>query len=245
MAWYNSKGVKLASELYNEILKLVNSESPTLVFQHHQHLPHPPDALVLPPLAISIQKIEHDGRNYTAFSSHSGNSSISYRCTNGDMDTGFITSIWSQVLQGTKQIFIVVSPHTLLSAHDAVRSPYSSRTGFLGTVVYSQPTQARSQVLIQQNQIQGHVAFYNRPPGTFGIKAGICILINSLHRQGGPKNRNIYLGSNFFLRPPRPDLTTYIIRHMSIYGNAPLATCTLGSPARFTGLTNPVSWCYL
>jgi len=37
--------------------------------------------------------------------------------------------------------------------------------------------------------------------------------------QGGPKNRNIYPGSNFFLRPPWPDLTTYVIRHMSIYGN--------------------------
>ena len=184
-AQYNRKGVTLASEIYNEILKLVNLESPTLVFRHHHDLPHPPDALVLPPLAISIPKIEHNGWGYTAFSSHSGNSSISYRGTNGDIDTGFITSIWSQVLQGTKRIFIVVSPHTPLSARDAVRSPYSSQTGFLGTVVYSQPTQARSQVLIQQHQIRGHVAYYNRPPGTFGIKAGVCILIDSLHR-----NRN-------------------------------------------------------
>jgi hypothetical protein len=185
MARHNSKGVTLAPEIYNEILKLVNSESPALVFRHHQNLPHPPDALVLPPLAISIQKIEHNGQGYTTFSSHPGNSSISYRCTNGDIDMGFITSIWSQVLQGTKRIFIVVAPHTFLSAHDAVRSPYSSRTGFLGTLVYSQPTQARSQVLIEQNQIQGHIAFYNRPPGTFGINVGVRVLINSLHR-----NRN-------------------------------------------------------
>jgi len=185
MAWHNSKGVRLAPEIYDEILKLVNSESQTLFFRHYHNLPHPPDALVLPPLATSIRKIEHNGWEYTAFSSHPGNSSISYHCSNGDIDTGFIASIWSQVLQGTKRIFIVVLPHTFLSAHDLVHSPYSSRTGLLGTVVYSRPTQARSQILIQQNQIRGHIAFYDRPPGTFGIKVGVRVLIDSLHR-----NRN-------------------------------------------------------
>lgn len=184
-ARYNSKGVMLTPEIYNEILRLINSESQTLFFRHHHNLPHPPDALVLPPLAISIRKVEHNGRGYTAFSSHPGNSSISYHCSNGNIDTGFITSMWSQVLQGTKRIFIVVAPHTFLSAHDALRSPYSSRTGLLGTVVYSQPTQARSYVLIQQNQIRGHVAYYDRPPGTFGINEGVRILIDSLNR-----NRN-------------------------------------------------------
>ena len=185
MAQHNSKGVTLAPEIYDKILKLVNSESSALVFRHHHNLPHPLDALVLPPLAMSIRKIEHDGRGYTTYSSHPGNSSISYHCTNGNIDTGFITSIWSQVLQGTKRIFIVVAPHTFLSAHDAVHSPYSSQTGFLGTLVYSQPTQTRSHIVIKKNQIRGHVAFYNRPPGTFGINVGVRILIDSLHR-----NRN-------------------------------------------------------
>ena len=183
MAQHNSKGVLLALEIYNAILNLVNSESP--VFQHHHNFPHPPDSLVLPPFAIPIWKIEQGGRGYTAFSSHPGNSSISYCCTNGDVDMGFIISMWSQVLQGMNRIFVVVEPHRLLSAYDAVYSPYSSRTGFLGTVAYSQPTQARSWVLIQQNQIRSHIAYYNRPPGTFGIKVGVRILIDSLHH-----NRN-------------------------------------------------------
>jgi len=162
-------------------MKIWSLKSLTLVFQHHHSLPHPPDALVLPPLAIPIQKIEHKGQGYTTLSSHPDNSSISYHCTNGDIDTEFIISIWSQVLQGTKQIFIVVAPHTFLSAHDAVRNPYSSWTGFLGTLVYSQPTHARSQILIKQNQIRGHVAFYHWPPGTFGIDVGVHVLIDSLH----------------------------------------------------------------
>ena len=189
-ARYNSKGITLTPGIYNEILKLINSESQTSTFRHYHNLPHPPDALVLPPLAISIQRIEHNGRGYTAFSSHPGNSSISYHCSNGDIDTGFITSIWSQALQGLKQIFIVVAPHSFLSAHDALRSPYSS-PGLMGTLTYSQPTQARPHVLIRQNQIQGHVAYYDRPPGTFGIKVGVRILIDSLHR-----NRNSYMYHN-------------------------------------------------
>jgi hypothetical protein len=114
-------------EIYNEILKLVNSESLTLpAFQHYHNLPHPPDALILPLLASSIQKIEHNGQEYTTFSSHPGNSSISYYCTNGNIDSEFITSIWSQVLQGTKRIFIAIAPHTVLLAEDAIHNPYLS-----------------------------------------------------------------------------------------------------------------------
>ena len=90
--------------------------------------------------------------------------------------------MWSQVLQGEKRTFIVVTPHTQLSAPDATHSPYPSWSGFLGTVVYSQPVPARPQVVIQPSQIRSHVAYYNRPPGTFGIKVGVFILIDSLHR---------------------------------------------------------------
>jgi hypothetical protein len=43
--------------------------------------------------------------------------------------------------------------------------------------------------------------------------------ISFLTFQGGAKNRKKYLRSDFFLRPPWSDLTTYVIRHTSIYGN--------------------------
>jgi hypothetical protein len=54
----------------------------------------------------------------------------------------------------------------------------------MGTVVYSQPTpiQEWQHVLIEQMQIRGHVAYYDHPPGTFGIKAGVRILVDSLRR---------------------------------------------------------------
>ena len=37
--------------------------------------------------------------------------------------------------------------------------------------------------------------------------------------KGGHRIKKIYLGSNFFLRPYKLDLPTYVIRHVSIYGN--------------------------
>ena len=82
----------------------------------------------------------------------------------------FIMSMWSQVLQGEKRTFIVLTPHTPLSAPNATHSPYLSQTGFLETVVYSQP--ARQQDIIQLSQIHGHVTYYNQPP--------VCMLIDSL-----------------------------------------------------------------
>jgi hypothetical protein len=102
-AQHNSKGVLLSPEIYNTILELVNSESPTPIFRHRNNLPHPLHALVLPPLANSIRKIEHNGRGYTSFLSHPGNSSISYHM-NGNIDTGFIMSMWSQVLQALRYL---------------------------------------------------------------------------------------------------------------------------------------------
>lgn len=92
--------------------------------------------------------------------------------------------MWTQVLRAKSYLFIIVVPHAPLTANDTARSPYVSRPGFMGTVVYSQPTpmQERQHVLIEQVQIRGHVAYYDRPPGTFGIKAGVRVLIDSLHR---------------------------------------------------------------
>jgi hypothetical protein len=183
-AEHNSRGVALSAELYGTVLKHVNTLWPNSPFRHRNDLPHPPNAHVLPPVAVPVKHITHNGRNYSIFSMHPGGSSVSYRCQDGTIDVGFIMSMWTQVLMGVSHLYIVVSPHAHLTANDAARSPYVSRPGFMGTVVYSKPTptQERKHVLIEQKQIRGHVAYYERPPGTFGIKSGIRILVDSLHR---------------------------------------------------------------
>jgi hypothetical protein len=91
--------------------------------------------------------------------------------------------MWTQVLMGVSCLYIIVSPHAHLTANDAAQSPYVSHLGFMGTVVYSKPTptQERKDVLIEKKQIKGHVAYYERPPGTFGIKSEVRILVDSLH----------------------------------------------------------------
>lgn len=76
-----------------------------------------------------------------------------------------------------------ITPNTHLSAEDLAHNLYLSLPGLLGDAMYSHPTpdQGCAQVLIQQNQIWGHVAFYNCLPGTFGIKTGVRMLVDSLH----------------------------------------------------------------
>jgi hypothetical protein len=181
-ALQNSKGKRLSPDLYQSILTHVNMLWPNAPFRSHDDLPHPPNAHVLPTFAVPITHITHKGRNYSTFSMHSGDSSISYTCRDGTIDAGFIVSMWTQVLRAKSCLFIIVVPHAPLTANDAAHSPYMSRPGFMGTVVYSQPIpmQERQHVLIEQMQIRGHIAYYDHPPGTFGIKVGVRVLIDSL-----------------------------------------------------------------
>ena len=78
--------------------------------------------------------------------------------------------------------FIIVSPHQSLSADDEQKSPYPSKPGFLGAVVYSQQPESYGKVLIEPEQIIAHIPYYSRPSGTFDIEKGTMVLINSLHR---------------------------------------------------------------
>ena len=49
-------------------------------------------------------------------------------------------------------------------------------------------------------------------------------------KQGGLGNKKIYLGSDFFLRTLQAGLPTYVIRHISIYGNMTSSTQVLRIP---------------
>ena len=153
---HNSKGEKISPELYNSILAHINVLWPNTSFQHHNDLHHPLDAQVLPPVAVPIQHITHKGHKYSTFSTHSGGSSISFHCKNGEVDVGFIISMWTQVLLGVSYLYIIVAPHTALTPSDKLCSPYTSQPGFMGTLVYSHPnpTQKQQQVLIEQRQYE-------------------------------------------------------------------------------------------
>jgi hypothetical protein len=88
--------------------------------------------------------------------------------------------MWSQVVQGNTNMFIVVAPHQQLSAQDDQQHPYHSYPRFLAALIYTE--QGIDRVIIEQEQITGHVAFYRRPAGTFGIVRPTTVLVDSLHR---------------------------------------------------------------
>jgi len=176
---YNSSGNRLSDDIYIALLHFMEEKFPLTKFRHYKHIPHPLESIVLSPTAMPLHNLQHKKRNYTTFAIHPGNSSIGYQ-TKGGMAAGFIISIWSQVVQGISYTFIVVAPHQRLSAEDEQRNPYHSYPGFLATLTYTE--QGIQRAVIEQEQIIGHVAFYCRPPGTFGITRATTVLIDSLHR---------------------------------------------------------------
>ena len=181
-AQYNSQGKNLSAEIYDLILAHMNTLFPSSPLHHFKDLPHPMDAYVLPPMAVPLLHVYHKEHGYSTFSRHPGNSSISYQSKEGVTKAGFIVSMWSQILMGKLHQFIVVALHKPLTADDEQKSPFTSRPGLLSTIVYNQPPELCRQVIIQQEQIIGHVAFYRHPWGTFSIDAETMILVDSLHR---------------------------------------------------------------
>ena len=64
---------------------------------------------------------------------------------------------------------------------DQARNPYSSWSGFQCTVVYSELPEKSKWIVIRPEQISGHVTFYRRPAGTYGIQAPTTVLTESLY----------------------------------------------------------------
>lgn len=176
-------------DVYNEVLAHINSttSSEVLPYRHAQDLPHPlTGARVLPRHALAVRRFEHKGRGYATIALHPGNSSVSFTPTTENApDSGHIEAIWSFNLPGVgiERKFIVLSAHENLSVQDAQLNPYRSKPGFLANIVYTRdPTKGLRFIIVETEAIIGHVAYYSRPPGTFGIKRATTVLVNSLHR---------------------------------------------------------------
>jgi hypothetical protein len=172
----------LPPEVYEAILAYINAHSPFMPFHHFKHFPHPLDANVLPRIATPLNHVKHKGWDYSILTMHAGNSSIRFQCQDGTTDLGLINSIWSQTLQDKTYIFLTVAPHARLTAEDEAKNPYLSRPGFLATLIYSKPLLPQKLVVIRLDDIVSHVAYYQRPPGTFAIGSATTVVIDSLHR---------------------------------------------------------------
>ena len=180
-ALQNSKGKRLSPDLYQSILTHVNMLWPNAPFQGCNDLPHPPNAHVLPTFAVPITHITHKGCNYSTFSMHSGDSSISYTCRDGTIDAGFIVSMWTQVLRAKSCLFIIVVPHAPLTANDAAHKSIHVTTRLHGYCCL-QSTYPNAGTSACSHRTDADQRPYCIPPGTFGIKVGVRVLIDSLRR---------------------------------------------------------------
>ncbi|KAJ7136745.1 hypothetical protein C8R44DRAFT_728709 [Mycena epipterygia] len=167
---YNGSGVLLDLLMYELILGYWNhTHSPPYI--HAAELTY--DLLdagvnVLPTRAVQLTEFKHKTRLFSTFKKHHGGSSVSFRHPlTGQKDFGFIQCIWTQALQGQKQTFVVVQPHTDVSPMDAAKTPYPMRPGFACMVRYSEPIRPQPQLIVEPRHIISHVAYYRRPQGTF------------------------------------------------------------------------------
>jgi hypothetical protein len=178
---HRAKGQPLTSEIYSLILEYINVTSPpSAPFRHFAALPHPTHTVanILPPRAVSVKYLKHKTRLFTPSVIHAGNSSISYKGQDGFLAFGSINSIWEIVLQGVLRIFVIVAPRQHLSPEDQSQNPYQRFPGFQCTVVYTKHLETYT--VIEPVDIISHLAYYDRPDGTFSIRAPTTVVIESL-----------------------------------------------------------------
>ena len=113
---------------------------------------------------------------------HPGNSSVHFRMQGIHKDSGHIEAMWRYTINGILRTFIILSAHHGLLQQDNQSDPYASLPGFLAKVVYTRQSNNLSLIILEQDHIIGHVAYYIRPAGTFGIGRSTTVLVNSLHR---------------------------------------------------------------
>ncbi|KAF6741488.1 hypothetical protein DFP72DRAFT_862125 [Ephemerocybe angulata] len=175
-ALFNGSGTPLPEHIYNKLLSYLATKEPESIYRHRSAVPHPAGANVLTNYAQHQSHFIWKTRPYSIYSKHIGNSSISYVGDDGEVNAGFIQSIFTQVLQRATRTFFVVHPHLPLSPADNALNPYSRYPGMLAAVVYDTYQPEQAQIIIESDRIIGHVAFRRRPSGTFGIDHPTLIL---------------------------------------------------------------------
>lgn len=172
----------LPPDVYDLLLSYVNSQL-QIPFRRYDDFPHPLDAKIYSHWATPHSSITIHGRTYAIYSKHRGNASISFAHPHyPGSQMGFINSIWSQQIEGACRTFLFIQQPIFLSNSDAISSPYASQAlvGLMGILVYDRASE--NCIVIEAEHVQGHVPFYRRPPGTFGIREGTMVMLNSLHR---------------------------------------------------------------
>jgi hypothetical protein len=166
---------KLPAEIYELLLAREKGRDPIL--RDHRALPHPTNARVLSPFATAVSHLEHEGRTFTTHTAHDGNSAVLFRSSEGTTRSGFVDAIWQwEHPDGQLEMSLFVRPHARLSTLDRRKDLYSQHPGLRAELVYS--SQPDPLTLISPSDIISHTAYRVHPPGTFGIRRGVIVIVN-------------------------------------------------------------------
>lgn len=163
----------VGADKYRMLLQYLNSTGQQ--WRSNVDIPHPPGALILPPVALQPADVKLDGHGYSCRRSHEGNSAIQFKNpTDSASLTGFIEEIWRMPLQGDMQTFLLVRIHKALPASAHSRAPYTSLRHFETTIVDAAPSNQLQ--IIEPHHITTHLTVYKRPKGTYGINKEILVI---------------------------------------------------------------------
>jgi len=171
--------------VYEAILIWIQQEYP-LVWYYHE-FPHLLNRYVLAPWANNVQYVIYKTHTFTTYSTYPANSSISFYSSLKVVEYGYISHIWTLTPNTSftqPQTFFLISLYKKISGDDVVKSPYCSYPGFKCLLVHTPGVQRAlpDTMVVKLEQVIFHIAFFDHPSGTFGIKGCTTVLVYSLHR---------------------------------------------------------------
>jgi hypothetical protein len=158
---------------YNSLLDYLHQTG--RLYRAFSDLPHPPNAIILPPQAQHLLQVHRDECTFSCEKSHEGNSAIKfYNPLTQAHDTGFIQNIWRLPLEGIMHTFIRVRSHQSLSTQEERQAPFIHHPGFMVHIVDALPSNNLS--IIEPVHIITHVTTVQRPAGTYGIGRKVLVV---------------------------------------------------------------------
>ena len=175
------KAPMLPPEHYTALLKHLQFTGRQ--YRDFRLLPHPPNALILPPRAELPLQMQRGDRTFSCQKSHEGNSAIKfYNPYSREYDTGFIKLIWRIPLEGAMEIFLVVRPHRRLPFLSEADAPFERYPGFMTKIVDAAPSDDNALVIIEPTHIITHLTTFRRPEGTYSIQQKTLVICWALNR---------------------------------------------------------------
>lgn len=168
-----AKAPQLVEVDYNDLLHYLHQTGRP--YRAYSDLPHPPNAIILPPQAQHVLQVHRDECTFSCERSHKGNSAIQfYNPLTQAQDTGFIQNIWRLPLEGMMRTFIRVRSHQSLSTQEERQAPFIHYPGFMTRIVDALASNHFS--IIEPAHIITHVTTLQRPAGTYGIGRGVLVV---------------------------------------------------------------------